>query len=358
MKALGAATSIVFLLVVGGLVWALLNGSPQAGEPTALLQIKPGGKQLSGTNMVLAQGGKALSGGRIEVMLEVSPKAGSNRSLSAKSSAAQADGLLEDSKYGPLPKRAADGRSPAMAYAKRQVGRRDTLPRIAILMTGLGLHQRLSQEAIRKLPAKVSLGFSAYGRRLPKLASQARRFGHEYILQIPMEPYDVGQTDTGSKTLLATQSAKENRPNFHWALGRLTGYFGIANYKGGRFLSNMKAVRGVFKELRARGLVFFHDDVTGRAAIAKLAVQTRVGYARTTLSVDQKPTREGISKALKKLEASAKRLGFAVGVVHMHPVSIKMISAWSKKLAGKGIRLVPLSQAYRLRQGKQARNGI
>ncbi len=358
MKALGAATSIVILLVTGVLIWALLNGAPQAGEPTALLQIKPDKKQQFGANTILAQGEGALSGGRVEVMLEVSPKAETSRAISGKSTAVQADGLLEDSKYGALPKRATDGRSPAMVYARRQVGRRDTLPRIAILMTGLGLNQRLSQEAIRKLPPKVSLGFSAYGRRLPKLASQAKRFGHEYMLQIPMEPFDVRQTDTGSKTLLASKSAKANRPNLHWALGRLTGYFGIANYKGGRFLGSARAVTGLFKELRERGLVFFHDDTTGGAAIAKLAAQTNVGYARTTLLVDQNPTRKGISKALKKLEASAKRLGFAVGVVHMHPVSINMIRAWSKKLAQKGVRLVPLSQAYRLGLGKQARNGI
>jgi len=353
MKALAAATSFVILLVAGVLVWAMLNGSPLAGEPTAFLQIKQNKNHQFEKNNVLAQGHKALSGGRMEVMLEVSPRG----QLSEKQGGS---GLLEASPFGKLPKRANDGRSPAMVYAKRQVGRRDTLPRIAILITGLGLNQRLSQQAIRKLPANVSLGFSAYGRRLPKLASQARRFGHEYLLQVPMEPFDLLQTDTGPKTLLADKSAKQNRPHLHWSLGRLTGYFGITNYKGRRYLAKTGVVTELFKELKVRGLVFFHDDASGKPAIARLAEQAGLGYSRTTLSVDQKPTREGISKALKKLEASARRLGFAVGVVQMHPVSINMISAWAKTLASKGVRLVPVSQAYRLgrKKSKQARNGI
>ena len=360
MKALGAATSFVILLVAGVLLWAMLNGTPLAGEPTALLQIKQQkNKQLS-DNTVLAQGSKAFSGGRIEVMLDVSRKGQSGDLRPEKSKGPAGSGLLEDSPFGKLPKRADDGRTPAMVYAKRQVGRRDTLPRIAILITGLGLNQRLSQQAIRKLPAKVTLGFSAYGRRLPKLASQAQRFGHEYILQVPMEPFDIRQTDTGSKTLLSHKSAKQNRPLLHWSLGRLTGYFGIANYRGRRFLTKSEAATGLFQELQARGLVFFHDDAGGRPVLAKLAAQTGLGYARTTLSVDRKPTKEGINKALQKLEASARRLGFAVGVVHMHPVSINMISAWAKGLASKGVRLVPLSQAYSLRKRKarQARNGF
>ncbi|MCF6199347.1 MAG: divergent polysaccharide deacetylase family protein [Hyphomicrobiaceae bacterium] len=364
MKALGAATSFVILLVTGVLGWAMLNGSPLAGEPTASLQIKQNKNQQFGENTALAQGNKTLSGGRMEVMLEVAPKRQVGKILPENGKEGQEGSLLEASSFGPLPKRADNGRSPAMAYAKQQVGRRDTLPRIAILITGLGLNQRLSQLAIRKLPANVSLGFSAYGRRLPKLASQARRFGHEYILQVPMEPFDLLQTDTGPKTLQTNKNTKQNQPNLHWSLGRLTGYFGITNYKGRGYLAKSEVVSGLFKELKARGLVFFHDDASGRPAVAKLAEQVGLGYSRTTLSVDQKPTREGISKALKKLEASARRLGFAVGVVHMHPVSINMIRVWSKTLARKGVRLVPLSQAYGLGQspkrgkGKQARNGI
>ena len=360
MKALGAATSFVILLVAGVLVWAMLNDAPLAGEPTSFLQIKQTKNQQLSRNIDPATGQQARSGGMVEVMLDVSPKGQSGLLRTAKAKGGQGSGLLEDSKFGQLPKRANDGRSPAAVYAKPQVGRPDTLPRIAILITGLGLNQRLSQLAIRKLPAKVSLGFSAYGRRLPKLASQAQRFGHEYMLQVPMEPFDFRQTDTGSKTVLANNSAEQNRPNFHWSLGRLTGYFGITNYKGGRYLAKTEAVTGLFKELQARGLVFFHDDASGRPAIAKLAAQAGVGYSRTTLSVDRKPTREGIGKALQKLEASARRLGFAVGVAHMHPVSINMISAWAKALSSKGVRLVPLSQAYRLRKSKtrRARNGI
>ncbi len=314
MKALRAATSLLILLVAGVVAWAMANGSPLAGEPTASLLIKQDKNREFGKNIVQPQGPKRLSGGLTEVVLNVSAKdqqralaMGENHGEGGlghgkQSKGKQGSGLLEKSKFGLLPKRAADGTSPAATYAKKQIGRRDTLPRIAILITGLGLNQRLSQEAIRKMPAKVSLAFSAYGRRLPQLTSQAKRFGHEYMLQVPMEPLDFRQTDTGSKTLLANQSAEKNRPLLHWSLGRLTGYFGIANYKGGRYLAKAEATAGLFKELQSRGLVFFHDDASGHPIIAKIAAQTGLGYSRATLLIDRKPTRKGSPRPLINLK--------------------------------------------------------
>lgn len=356
MKALVLAASFVVLLVAALLFWATTHGSALDGEPVAILQIKSGQGVGTADRFAVEQRGERQHSGQSEVVLNVSLR-GSPQGTVGNRTGGQNSGLLEKSKYGLLPKRADDGRTPASAYASRQAGHRDGLPRISILLTGLGLDQALSQDAIRKMPPEVSLAFSAYGRKLAQLTRQAQRFGHEYLLQVPMQPVDP-LSDSGPQSLQAFASAAINQSRLHWSLGRLTGYFGVVNYRGGRYLRDKDAVKSLFGELQQRGLVFFHDEAGGDPSLAGLAGQTGLGYSRATLSIDRIPTREGILKALKKLEASAKRLGFAVGVIHMHRVSIDMINAWAKSLKQKQIGLVPLSQAYRFKELKQARNGI
>ena len=166
------------------------------------------------------------------------------------------------------------------------------------------------------------------------------------MLQVPMEPLDYPDSDTGPQTLLVAHSAQENRPRLHWSLGRFTGYFGVVNNKGGRFLAKNAAAAGLFNELQSRGLVFFRDRVGGGPGLSNLADKIGLGYSQANLEIDRKPSKQGISKALQKLEAIAKRSGFAVGVAHMHPVSINMISEWAKRLKSRGFHLVPVSAAY------------
>ncbi len=346
MKALGGTAMLVLALFLGVFVWALGNGTPLSGEPTALMQINKGATPLK-----LARSGAnsrpiapEFSGGQVQVVLDVT--LGTSQRRPKPRDQKSSDGLLEQSKFGPLPKRSLDGRSPARAYARTVLVPRDTLPRIAILVTGLGLNQRLSERAVQKLPPQISLAFSAYGRRLPRLIGQAQNRGHELMLQVPMEPLDYPESDTGPQTLLVAHSAKENRPRLHWSLGRFTGYFGVVNNKGGRFLANSKAADGLFQELQRRGLVFFRENAGGNNGLSRLAARVGLGYSQANLHLDRKPSEPAIKLALQKLEATARRSGFAIGVAHMHPVSINVISEWAKRLESRGFHLVPVSTAY------------
>ncbi len=346
MKALGVATMLVLALFLGVFVWALANGTPLSGEPSALMLINKEAKlqKLARSRSVMVPTAQVMSGGQAQVLLNVTPE--HLRSSLAPASKKLRNELVEQSKFGPLPKRSADGRSPALAYARTGLAAADTMPRIAILVTGLGLNQRLTERAIQKLPPEISLAFSVYGRRLPRLVDKARSRGHELMLQVPMEPYDYPESDTGPHTLLAANSVQENRPRLHWSLGRFRGYFGVVNNKGGRFLANKKAADGLFRELQHRGLVFFRENTAGNQALSRIAERVGLGYSQSNLQIDRNPSKRAIAQALKKLEASASRSGFAVGVAHMHPVSINMISTWARKLESRGFHLVPVSAAY------------
>lgn len=353
MKALGVATALVLTLFFGIVVWALIKGTPLSGEPTALLQIHDDKNQVktASNDVMPSEAETDMSGGQAQVLIDVTPREKSGSRIINSYGGSVSDGLIQPSKFGPLPKRAKNGRTPAGAYARKGPGRLDTKPRIAVLLTGLGLNQRLSKRAMQSMPADVSLAFSAYGRHLGELINKAKSRGHELMLQVPMEPLDYPESDTGPKTLLVSQNMQTNLRLLHWSLGRFTGYFGIVNNKGGRYLAKKNAVVGLFKELQQRGLFFFHDSARRGATLSKMAERVGLGYSQATLEIDQKPSREGLMQAFGKLEAVARRTGIAVGVAQMHPVSIDMISRWAKGLESRGFRLVPVSSIYQHQEG-------
>src|SRR5206468_10583336 len=100
--------------------------------------------------------------------------------------------LVEESQYGPLPKVAADGRRPLDVYARpsRYASAAPTggPPRIAVLITGLGLPDTPPGDVLTGLPATMSLSYGAYGRSLHDLVPKARPEGHAVLLQIPLHP--------------------------------------------------------------------------------------------------------------------------------------------------------------------------
>lgn len=71
--------------------------------------------------------------------------------------------LVEASAVGPLPITGTDGRQPWRFYARPFKGTKGR-PRIAIVVSDLGLNGMATETAIRSLPGAVSLAFVPYGR--------------------------------------------------------------------------------------------------------------------------------------------------------------------------------------------------
>ena len=66
----------------------------------------------------------------------------------------------------------------------------------------MGLSDGATAEAIKDLPAPISVAYGAYGRNLQDWVEKARQEGHEVLLQIPLEPLDYPTNDPGPHTLL------------------------------------------------------------------------------------------------------------------------------------------------------------
>jgi hypothetical protein len=281
--------------------------------------------------LVMLGGGRNLSGERVEVALPPPPPG-----------AAPDPALLEDSPDGKLPIIAADGRQPWQVYAGR-FNAADARPRLAIVITGLGLDAANTQAAIARLPPAVTLAFSPYAHDLTVWIAAARQAGHEVLMGLPMEPADYPRQDPGPETLLATLEPAQNLARLHWVMGRGTTYVGLIGIMGDRFESERGNLQPVFDELKKRGLMFVDNQAAAANVAADVARGIGLPWAVADRRLDGEATGEAIDHALAELETVATQGGAALGLGALYPVTLDHVIAWAPTLERKGIALAPAS---------------
>ncbi len=251
------------------------------------------------------------------------------------------DDLLEDTPEGRIPVVGADGLRSVDLYARPWSGARGT--RVAIVVGGIGLSQTGSQKAVRELPADITLAFASTGNSLTRWMQEARRKGHEVLLQVPFEPIDYPANDPGRGTLLTSRSAADNLKRLHEAMARMTNYTGIMNYMGGRFLADGEALEPVMRDIGERGLLFLDDGSTARSLSGDFAKAIGMPHAYGNLLLDGQLDRRAILDKLDELERIARRSGGAIGTASAFDETILAIRDWAKEASGRGIEIVGVS---------------
>ncbi len=253
--------------------------------------------------------------------------------------------FIEMTPHGPVPRIAADGTRPADAFARpvRPLPDKPDAPRVALVVSGLGVSASTTADAISKLPEAVTLSFVPYGSDVAALATRARTGGHEILLQVPMEPFGYPDNDPGPQTLLTSLTPQQNIDRLYTIMGKIQGYVGMTNTMGARFTASEDALSPILHEAAKRGLIYVDDGSSPRSAAARIAGAGNLSFVRTDVVLDAVPAAKDIDRALDRLEMVAREHSFAVGMASALPVSIDRLAAWAKAAESRGLLLVPIS---------------
>lgn len=235
---------------------------------------------------------------------------------------------------GPLPIIGADGRAAAEAYARPFTpnGR----PKVSVVIGGLGLNAQTTRAAIETLPGEITLSFAPYAEGLQGWIDLARAHGHEVLLETPMEPTDYPANDPGPYTLIAANRPEDTVRKLEWLMSRATGYFGLSNYLGARFVESDSAMTTFNGVLKARGLAFVDDGLAARRA-------GPIPRASADRVIDDELSAGAIDTQLKALENGAGARGQSLGSGFAYPVTINQVRIWAAGLQGRGLQLAPAS---------------
>jgi polysaccharide deacetylase 2 family uncharacterized protein YibQ len=252
--------------------------------------------------------------------------------------------LLEQGRFGALPRVGTDGRTSIRAYAG-QFDRQDTRPRVGIIVADLVISNAQTEDAIRRLPPAVTFAISPYAPRAAQVAERLRAKGAETLIGLPLEPTGYPLNDPGNRALLTGRSAPENLANLEWVLSRFPGYVGtigvVGGMRGERFATMEQSYLALQESLRNRGLLF----VDARPGVAG---PVRAWGRSVDVILDEPATRTEIERRLVELETIAKARGSALGLAHAAtPVVVDRLVAWAAGLERRGVVLAPISVLIR-----------
>lgn len=330
-RALAFASSFTVCLLAAGSLAITLFGRPHGPAITLDLAAAPAAQ---------ATAAPAIAAHQANIPAPAAPGPITKHLYAGKALLAD-PALIENTPQGPLPRIADDGRKPMTAYAAPAAG--GAKFKIAIVVSGLGLSASATKAAIDALPPAVTLGFAPYAEDVSSWTSLARARGHELLLEIPMEPFDFPDSDPGPHTLRSGQSENANLQRLTWALSRFTGYAGVTNLLGQRFLSDSDALSPTMTYLGRRGLYFFDNGSAAQSVTPIVGAQVGMPLAQSGPAIDSIQTALEIDRRLSDLETQARANGSAVGSAFLYPVTIARLAEWAKGLQARGFVLVPVS---------------
>ena len=273
-----------------------------------------------------------------------------NRSKETKHTLNNSDALVgiifphitEETETGPLPVIAPDGRQPWLEYS-RGFKRADRKPRIALIIKNLGLSDTYTKATLELLPEDITLSFSHVAPRLKNWVREARQKGHEILLDIPMEPIGFPKNDPGRATLLTSSNEVENLNRLEHIMKQAGGYVGLLGTLGTKFMLHSETFLPVLRSIKQRGLIYVDSRSTSRSLGPELASSIQLPKAFNNVFVDKEPSQEKIKNKLDELERIALKRRFAVGIAQPLPITIEILSQWTKGLKTKQIALAPIT---------------
>ncbi|MCW2275558.1 divergent polysaccharide deacetylase family protein [Rhodoblastus acidophilus] len=357
-KPLWTAGAIVALVLAAGGVWLGgrdgPGGEPEARAPIQPLPPAPAAPPAPQIQVQQPSPESAPSGARVDIENGVRVVRGGGaagpaiihvpESAAAPLLPAPDPRLVEKGRFGMLPKRGKDGATPAQVYARPQAAVKPGVPRIALIVGGMGLNDLATQSAISRLPAAVTLAFAPYGTRVEHLASSARDAGHEILLQAPMEPFDSAESP--GPHVIPAGDAPKAEDELRWQMGRFPGYFGVINYLGGKLTSDRDSVSPLMVEIGKRGLAYIDDASAPGSLAGETAAREGVNFLKVDVRIDEVRRPEAIDAALVKLETLAKQKGVAVGFASGLPSTSERIASYLADIKRAGVVLVPVSSAF------------
>ena len=224
-----------------------------------------------------------------------------------------------------VPATSPDGKKPWIEYAMPPKEIQPNFFKVAILINGMGLNYRMSEELIGKFPSEVGFAFSPYGRDNKKIIQQARQQGHETYADLLLASKDFLKSDSGPLSLSITASLDENKLRVYKTLSGAMPTGGIVINDGMAGEDSRPRIKELLEEVGKLGLLMI--DATGEDDVSKIELS---GIPRRKADIvikdDFRP--ETIKQQLKEAEFIAQEKGSVLIVSGMKASAIRELSEW------------------------------
>ena len=221
-------------------------------------------------------------------------------------------------------------------------------PKIAIVIDDMGAMHPHTERAVA-LPGPLTLSWFPFAPNLAEQIAAASARGHEATLHMPMQSFSNSTAQTGPDPLRIDLPPAVNLARLRAALDAVPDTVGLNNHMGAVATRDAALMDIVAAEARDRGMLFL-DSVTIPHSVALARAEIAgVPAAARDVFIDHAADMGVIQGQLADIEATARRLGYAIAIGHPRTHTLEALEAWLPTLTAKGFVLWPISATVALR---------
>lgn len=214
---------------------------------------------------------------------------------------------------------------------------------IALILDDVGFDHQPLASAMRIDP---HLDFSI----LPNAANAAafaetlHRNGFEVLCHLPMEPLDYPRESPGAKAIMISMDDDRIAELTREDIAAVPHAAGVNNHMGSRATRDPRVMAKVLGALPP-GMFFIDSRTTTGSVGERLAHEMNIRTGSRHVFLDDVQSEAAVRQQLASLAAAARRDGVAIGIGHMYPVTIRVLTEEVPNLRAEGIRFVRASEA-------------
>ena len=216
---------------------------------------------------------------------------------------------------------------------------------IVLILDDVGFdHQPLS--AAMRIDPNINFAVLPNSQRAGEIATKLHARGFEVLCHLPMEPEGFPRVSPGSGAVLTSMSDEEIVRITTTNVGEIPYARGVNNHMGSRATADRRVMTTVLTAL-PKGMYFIDSRTTGASVAGKIARQLNVRTASRSVFLDDVQSQPAIRSQLRALAHAAEEHGSAVGIGHMYPNTVQVLSEAAPMLRKQGFRFVRASEAVR-----------
>src|SRR5258708_7575300 len=170
--------------------------------------------------------------------------------------------------------------------------------------------------------------------------------GFELLCHLPMEPIGYPKKSPGPNAVLTSMSDAEIARTTRANVEAIPHIRGVNNHMGSLATSDRRVMTSVLTAL-PKGLYFIDSKTAGTSIAGQMAREMEIPTASRSVFLDDVQSEAAVRQQLTHLAEAAHSHGVAVGIGHMYPVTMKVLTEEVPHLRAEGFRFVRASQAVR-----------
>ncbi len=235
-------------------------------------------------------------------------------------------------------------RRPAPATAHTETSALGILPHrgdIVLILDDVGFdHQPL--ETAMAIDPNVNFAVLPNGKHSAEFAATLHDHGFELLCHLPMEPEGFPRVSPGDGAVMTAMSDAEIARTTRANIETIRFARGVNNHMGSRATADRRVMTDVLGAF-PKGMYFIDSKTTGNSVAGSVAHEMRVKTASRNVFLDDVQDVVLIRHQLDELASTAASRGIAIGIGHMHPTTMQVLTEDAPKLRAKGFRFVRAS---------------